>query len=362
VATPALAERVGRWSADHEQKAVLALLSAEHGVSWSVASLRKVAEAVRNGVAEPGETARAQRLVELLGEADRSPGPHRPTLASGRDGVMVPIRDQGFQEAATGTVSVHDRRGKRLGTVYLGRMPEPGQHRLTKQMAAVLTTVLTTWHALGRACPRLVYLSDGGHHPQQFFHLVLARLADPWRPGRWLPWRWTLDFFHACTYLWAVAQALFGESPAAWAWYRRMRHWLRDRDGGVANILRSASQHQNRRRLAGQRREAFGTAYRYLRRHAPWMNYAAGKRLRLPIGSGVTEAACKTVFAARLKRSGMMWGTEGGQIIVDLRVLVLSQVWDLAYAGYLKAQPLPEPASYQPRRGVNRRMPTEING
>ena len=33
LATPALAERVGRWSAEHEQDAVRDLLRAEHGVS-----------------------------------------------------------------------------------------------------------------------------------------------------------------------------------------------------------------------------------------------------------------------------------------------------------------------------------------
>jgi hypothetical protein len=356
LATPALAERVARWSADHEQKAVLALLQTEHGVSWSVASLRRVTRAVRDGVAEPGETARVQRLVELLAEADRSPGRHRPTLACGRDGVMVPIREQGYQEAVAGTVSVHDRRGKRLGTVYLGQMPEPGQQRLTGQMAALLTAVLASWNIRGQRCPRLVYLSDGGHHPRQFFRQVLTRLADPWRPGQCLPWRWTLDFFHACGHLWSVAEALFEESPTAWWWYRRMRHWLRDRKGGVADVLRSATQHCNQRRLRGRRQEAFGTAYRYLRRHARWMNYAEEKQARLPIGSGVTEAACKTVFAARLKRSGMTWGIAGGQVIVDLRVLVLSGVWDRTYAMYLNAQPQPKPASYQPQRAENPRF------
>lgn len=209
-------------------------MRAEHGVSWSVASLRKVVQAVRDGVAGPGEQARSDRLVELLAEAERSSGRHRPTLASGRDGVMVPIRGRGYQDAATGTVSVHDRRGKRLGTVYLGQMPEPGQSRLTKQLTALLTAVLATWQTLGPACPRLVYLSDGRHHPQQFFRRGLTRLADPWWPGQCLPWQWTLDFFHACSHLWKVAEALFGDAPATWAWYRRRRHWLRHRTGGVA--------------------------------------------------------------------------------------------------------------------------------
>lgn len=349
LATPALAERVGRWSAEHEQDAVRDLLRAEHGVPWSVTSLRKVVGAVRDGVAGPGEQARVERLLELLAAADQSSGKHRPTLACGRDGVMVPVRNRGYQEAATGTVSVHDRRGKRLGTVYLGQMPEPGQSRLTAQMTAMLTAVLTACHGRGQTCPRLQYLSDGGHHPQEFFRRVLSRMADPWRPGRVLAWQWTLDFYHACGHLWTMAESLFGESPLAWSWYRRMRHWLRDRRGGVANILRSATQQENRRKMTRGRKQEYGKAYRYLRRHARWMNYAACRKVRLPIGSGVTEAACKTVFTQRLKRSGMTWGIDGGQVIVDLRVLALSKVWERAYAAYLHAQPLPEEVSYRPR-------------
>ena len=63
---------------------------------------------------------------------------------------------------------------------------------------------------------------------------MLSRLADPWRPGRCLAWRWTLDFYHACEHLGAVAESLFRDTPQAGAWYRRMRGWLRDRAGGVA--------------------------------------------------------------------------------------------------------------------------------
>ena len=251
LASPALAERVGLWSADHEQAAVLGLLRTEHGVKWSATSVRKVAAAVCDGVAEPGETARVERVIALLTAAEESTGKHRPTLAVGRDGVMAPIRGQGYQEAATGTVSVHDRRGRRLGTVYFGRMPESGQHRLTAQMSAALTAIVTAWHALGGACPRLHYLTDGGHHQRTFFRQVLRRLADPWRPGRFLAWHWTVDFFHACTYVSKLAEALFDRSSANGKWYRRMRHWLRHRRGGIADILRSASQHANRRTLPG---------------------------------------------------------------------------------------------------------------
>jgi hypothetical protein len=78
--------------------------------------------------------------------------------------------------------------------------------------------------------------------------------------------------------------------------------------------------------------------------------------VKLPIGSGVTEAACKTVFTQRLKRSGMTWGIAGGQVIVDLRVLVLSGVWDRSYAAYLKNQTMSQLVSYQPYRRETQRI------
>ena len=92
-------------------------------------------------------------------------------------------------------------------------------------------------------------------------------------------------------------------------------------------MLRSAMQHLNRRPLTKAPKAEFWKAYRYLRRHGRWMDYARYRRLGLPIGSGVTEAACKTVFTQRLKRSGMRWHKESGQVIVDLRVLHLSGIW-----------------------------------
>ena len=116
----------------------------------------------------------------------------------------------------------------------------------------------------------------------------------------------------------------------------------------MTNVLRSATQQENRRTTTRNRRQEYGTAYRYLRRHARWVDDAACRKVRLPIGSGATEAAGETVFAPRLKRSGMTWGIAGGRVIVDLRVLALSGVWDRSYAASLEGPPMPRRASYQP--------------
>ena len=342
LATPALAERVGRWAAEHEQAQVQTLLRQEHGVAWSVKSLRKVTAAPRDGLAPFRAPAQAAKLLGLLEAAFATRGRRRPVLAAGRDGVHVPLRGEGYHEAATATVTVFDRRGKRRGTVYLGRMPESGQGTLSAQLTALLTAVLVAWHARGRSAPRLAYVTDGGDHPRKYYRQVLRRLDDPWRPAQTLAWEWVLDFWHACGYVQHLAEGLFGAGARAWGWFRKWRAWLRDRDGGVSQVLRSAMWHYNngpRRTKAGE--ALFWKGYRYLRKHAPWMKYASYRRQGLPLGSGVTEAACKTVFAERLKRSGMTWGREGGQVIVDLRILGLSGVWQQAHEAYLASRPQP---------------------
>ena len=71
------------------------------------------------------------------------------------------------------------------------------------------------------------------------------------------------------------------------------------------------------------------------------MRYRHYSSQRLPIGSGITEAACKIVFTQRLKRSGMSWTISGGQVILDLRVIWLSGVWDEVHVRYLAAKPMP---------------------
>ena len=154
-----------------------------------------------------------------------------------------------------------------------------------------------------------------------------------------------LDFYHVCTYLGKMADALFGaETPAGAQWFAKMRRWLRDRPQGAAQVLRSATQRLDRRPSTKGQKAEFWKAYRYVRRHRRLMDYQGYRRRGLPIGSGVTEAACKTVFTQRFKRSGMRWHHESGQVILDLRVIYLSGIWQEAFARDLASRTIPEPA------------------
>ncbi|NJN05139.1 MAG: hypothetical protein HC814_00275 [Rhodobacteraceae bacterium] len=233
-------------------------------------------------------------------------------------------------------------------------MPESGQGTLSTQLTTLLTKVLTAWHALGHKAPWLAYITDGGDHPKRYYRQVLQTMADPWRPGRTLAWQWIVDFWHACGYVNDLAKGLFGDGIEGERWFAKWRRWLRDRRQGLADVLRSATWHYNNRKLTKAGKEQFWKGYRYLRKHRPWMHYAAYRSHGLPIGSGVTEAACKTVFAERIKRSGMTWNREGGQVIIDLRVLVLSGVWRQVHHAYLASRPTARvvpPASYQSSHG-----------
>jgi hypothetical protein len=337
-ATALLGERVARLAVDFSQAEVRHWLQAEHGLRWSNDRLRRLLREFRRTAVAFRAEAQVERLLEWLAVAAASRGRHRPVLAAGRDGVMVPIRGHGYQEATAATLSVYDRRGRRLGTVYLGQMPEAHQRAMSDALTGLIRAVLASWPG---PAPRLAYVTDKGQAAEDYYRRVLRRLEDPRHPGRRLMWEWVLDYFHVCGYVGKLREALFGAGGQRWA--ARMRTWLKQRWQGVANVLRSAVQHYHRRQLSRAARAEFWKAYRYLRRHSRWMDYPRLRRQGLPIGSGVTEAACKTVFTQRLKRSGMRWQRDSGQVIVDLRVLHLSGIWADVVRRDLQARPLPEP-------------------
>lgn len=332
-ATPALAERAGLACVDEPQRAALDRLARDHGVHWSADTYRKVTQQLAAGLAAQRQPAQVEKVIAWMAQAQSSKGRHRPVLAAGRDGIQVPLRDGEYHEGATATVSVFDRRGRRLGTVYLGRMPEPDQPTLTAQLTDLLQAVLLAWEG---PTPRLAYITDAGWHPSDYYRRVLRKMADPRRPGQKLAWERILDLYHAYGYVTQLAEALFGDSKAGRAWARRMRQQLRDGPRGAARVLQAAAWQRNQRAPTGKRAQAYEKAHGYLRRQGRFMDYAGYRRRGLPVGSGVTEAACKTVFTQRLKRSGMRWGRAGGQVALDLRVLRLSGVWDSAFQKYLR--------------------------
>jgi hypothetical protein len=335
-ASPALAGRVGQLVAEAgmTQQRALARLRQEYGVAWGVKKLRQLMAAVSAAVAEQRQEAQVEQLLGWLGEASAGTGPHKPVLSAGRDGITLGVRVKGgrlFEVATTGTLSVLDRRGRRLGTVYLAYAPESGQGTMSRALTRLLAAVLGRWEG---PLPRLCYVSDAGDNETAYYEQVLRRLKHP-RTGEKLAWIRVVDYYHASERVWAMGELLFGKGRRSTAWVRKMQRWLL-KPGGANRVLHSAAALREQYGLRGKKRTAFQRAYRYLRDRMAYLRYADYRRWGVPLGSGVTEAGCKTVYTQRLKLSGMSWGKAGAQTVLDLRVVVLSGVWDEAYARVLE--------------------------
>ncbi len=336
-ATPALVERVAHYQAQSgaTQKQTLQRLRQDHGVRWGVKRLRQGTAFVAGALEGHRAEAQAEQVPRWLRQAQASPGKHRPVLRVGRDGITLGLRYKGctlYEVATTGTRTVYDRRGQRLGTVYLAYTPEPGQGTMSVQWTQLLQEVLRRWQG---PLPRLSYVTDAGDNETAYYRKVLRRMRHP-RTGERLAWYWVVDYYHASERLGTMAEALFGSGRASWAWVRRMQKLLL-KPGGVGRVLHSAAALRGRVQPRGMRLTDFRRAYKYLQRRRQHLRYAEYRRLGLPIGSGVTEAACKTVYRQRLKLSGMRWRKAGAQTILTLRVILLSGVWEQVYERMLAA-------------------------
>jgi hypothetical protein len=78
-------------------------------------------------------------------------------------------------------------------------------------------------------------------------------------------------------------------------------------------------------RIPAKHKESLKAAISYLENNIPRMNYASYRKSRLPIGSGVTEAACKTLVKIRMCGSGMKWAASGSDCVLTLRALALTE-------------------------------------
>ena len=270
-------------------------------------------------------------------------------LAVSLDGVMAPMKDgqrhakraaaqaagratkgpAGFREVGCGTVTYYDCEGQRVGTLRVGRMPEANKATLKQMLSAEVEAALAQ-----RPDLRLAKLADGAHDNWSY----LDELAPQAENSEQL-----VDFFHAAAQLRDAVDGAYGENNARGrARYEKHLHVLRHDHGGVERVIRALRHLRDKYPRRKRIRQVLG----YFRRNRHRMDYAGAAARGLPIGSGVVEAACKTLVTERMKRSGMRWREAGGQAILTLRGWAQSHrfaaAWSLLSATYRAEVSVPD--------------------
>lgn len=243
------------------------------------------------------------------------------------DGVMVPMKDAitdeetgaktSYREASAATLQLLDAAGDCRHVIRFARMPQAHKVSLADQMRAEVAAL-----RLRYPTAKMQALADGAKENWR----ILGDLE------RGLGFRFDLqlvDFYHAAGHLNAGLQAAKAAPQEVDHWRRRLRD---EPDAATHALVDLASRRAALAWPVGDpAAEPLDKEITYFNNNRQRMDYATAAALHLPIGSGMQEAACKTLVVERLKQSGMSWRETGGQAVLTFRGLLQSGRYALAW-------------------------------
>lgn len=301
-ATPKLAKILSHKYSKLSVDEVKTDLQSNHGRALSRGYIQKVSETV--GVLAQAKEEQWQYATPLL-DAPVS------TISIGLDGTTIHLREQGYREAMVGTIALYDAAGERLHTTYIGASPEYGKSTFKQRLEREITHIKQLY-------PDALYIG------------VADGAADNWTFLEQHTSKQVTDFWHASEYLAEAADGIFPskkEQHEKKAWLEERCHKLKHLKGAVGRIIKELKEQVPTIGSSG-RLKKLNKAITYFSNQKSRMSYYALVKQALPIGSGVTEAACKMIVKQRLCQSGMKWKEKGASIILSLRTLERSNRWE----------------------------------
>ena len=336
--TPALGFRIALGYAKDHMRSCAEDMTADHRCPPSRSTLERVAKAIGTAA-----TRVAPRIEPRLRRAERVPD-GAVAISLGLDRTSVPMEEDvpagetpatrrktrhtpytrkkpapvnvNYRMAYVGTISFHDADGTALATRrYTAAAHESPTDRLVRPMMADLR------HAL-RQVPALAVgvIQDGA--PELWNLLRPALLAEPLVTACYE----AIDRYHLTERLADVLR--YGE-PDASTHRARLSRWNESLDGTDHAIYRIRAWVRDRyadalarsdRRLL----EQLAPHLTCLENNADLMHYARLRAVGLPVGSGVTEGACKSVIKMRTNGSSQRWRPTGLEAVLTLRSMHMS--------------------------------------
>jgi hypothetical protein len=293
--TPRFAKVVSHKYAEFSSPRVHIDLEANHGRVVSRCLIQDIADAVAAAA-----MVKEEDWSYALPKFESPPA----TVAISLDGTCALMGEDGWREAMVGTLAFYDADGERQHTIYLAATPEYGRAKFLGHLEV----------EIGRAkakCPEAHYvgIADGASGNWEF----LQRHTDVQ----------VTDFWHAAEYLGKAAVVLYrGHPRTKEAWLEEACHRLKHDPGGAGWVLKQLRRSARERPWARDH-EDVQRAITYFANQsgAGRMDYAGRVTANEPIGSGVTEAACKVIVKQRLCGSGMKWTEGGAAVVLSLRTL-----------------------------------------
>lgn len=217
----------------------------------------------------------------------------------GIDGTCVQMRKDGWREAMTGTIALYNKEGNRLHTTYIASSPEYGKEKFLNKME---NKINKTKKLFPNA--ETIGLADGA--------------KDNWPFLKKHTKHQVIDFYHATGYLGSFSKAAIKDSVKQREWMDKSCHRLKHVDGAELQLLKEMEE-ELRSKHKKENHSIINKSISYFRNNRDKMKYKKIRDLNAPIGSGVTEAACKVIVKERMCKAGMRWKTRGADIILKLR-------------------------------------------
>ena len=222
-------------------------------------------------------------------------------VSLGLDGTCMFMAEDGWRQAMVGTISFYGKESNRLDTIYLSAPPEYGKSNFIGNFENEISYIKGIYRD-----PDYIGIADGAKDNWTFLSKYTKCQI--------------LDFFHASEYVTKVADAIFSNRVKRSKWLTDSCHKLKHEDDGATKLLDEFISYRNKK-LNVQKREKLESSITYFTNHSAKMQYSKYINKNYPIGSGVTESACKVIVKQRLCNSGMKWKQQGAEAVLCLRSL-----------------------------------------